>query len=224
MAYVEIKENFQFIRSELPQCPLDTIRLAFVAVCRDFCDHTRAMQFEAPAVTIVEDQSDYAIAVEVAHAGPPIVYELEPIAIEKMRVDDGSCFFKTVSWLDDNIANWRLREADDFRFFTQLKPGYFTFPCVPTIDGTDDGVRYRVSMRPKLTAEELDDAFLAEYLLALSDGTKARLMMEEGKTWYKPARGAQLELAYRHERGLTRIRVNKAYGNSTDRLSAPRFA
>lgn len=214
MSNTVLEDLLHHVRPECGACPLEQMLQSFVAAIRDFCDVTRVYQSEVEAETIVATVPDYEISLPSN--------EVEPIAIEYLSVDGAESKFKDTRWLDRYCTNWRLRNADDFRFFTQLRPGVITFPGRPTRNGTAGGMYYRVSLRPTLTAQNVDAALANEWLQAWADATKARLLAMAGKSWSNPKRAEQLELSYRSQRGAARIRAINSYGNAEQRWSNPR--
>lgn len=205
------------IRMEVPQCPKELIISELKRVARDFCNLSRAYQFEVTDESILQLVSDYDI--EVPNA------QVEPVAVEYLTVDGVESYFKDLSWIQRFIGNgWRTRSADDFRYYTQVQPRQITFPCVPTVNGTVGGLNYRVSLRPTLDSTTIDEIFADEWQEALDAGTKAHLMYQDGKPWYRPKRGDGLFAMYRAERNRARLRVNHAYGNPDQRVVAPKFA
>jgi hypothetical protein len=95
---------------------------------------------------------------------------------------------------------------------------------VPTKNGTAGGLRYRVSMKPPLSATVFDQDFMNEWQDILQDGAKGNLMLMEGKPWYKANRAATLLTSYSRARTQARIRMNRSYGNPEQRVYGARFA
>lgn len=204
------------IRPYVRQCPQDTITQALLDTMRDFYNWTRAYQLEDND-TIQPTVSDYDLLLGTG---------IEAITIEEMTVNGFACLPKDPRWLSEHVgSNWRTRAADDFRYYTTLQPGQFTFPCVPTRMGTASGVAYRVSVRPTLAATGIDPAQASEWLEAWSTGTLWRLKSMGGTpppAWYDPVGAKDKFAEYRHMRGEARIRINNAYNNPNQRLSNPR--
>ena len=214
MATVLIEELLNQVRPECAGCPTEQLLQEFVNCMRDFCNWTRAYQFEVNGESIVKSLADYDIQLPNT--------EVESIAIEYLSVDAFESKFRDMRWLDRYVTNWRLRSADDFRFFTHLKPGMITFPGIPTKNGAAGGVYYRVSIRPKLTALNIDSDFTDRYLEYVADGTRAEILAMAGKPWSNPKRADDLRRQYRHERGQVRIQVTNSYGNAEQRWANPR--
>lgn len=213
MAETLLEDLADRIRPYVRQCPFETINQAMIDIVRDWCNWTRAYQLETND-TIQAQVADYDIDTPSAN--------IEPIAIEYMSVDKNQCFEKTAAWLGSYVdANWRTRQANDFRFFTILTPGTFSFPCVPTNMGSPNGIYYRASYRPALSAAALDDAFWGEWLDQFAPGVLWRLKEQGGDpkpAWYDPE-GAKMKRAeYLNNRGWARIRVSKNYSNTQDRF------
>jgi len=205
------------VRMEVPQCPRELMVSEIIRVARDFCQHSRAYQFEVTDESILQLVSDYDIEVPSA--------QVQPISVEYLSVDGVESEFKDLSWIQQFIGNnWRERSADDFRFFTQIQPLAITFPCVPTVNGTVGGLHYRVSLKPKLDSTTIDETFMEEWQEALEVGTKAHLMAMDGKPWHRQTRSVFLMGMYRAERSRARLRVNRSYGNANQRVIAPKFA
>lgn len=215
MADVALTDLLSRIRPECRGCPTDQMAQVLLDTIRDFCTVTRAWQQEFTD-TIVIGTSEYAVEVPSVKA--------VPMSIEYMTVDGERSWFKTVAYLDSHIPDWRHRSCDDFSMFTQLRPGYFVFPCVPLTTGTTDGVFYRLSLTPAADASEVPDDFADEWIEIVSTGAKAALKAMPDKPWSDAKRAADLAKDYRHDRTWAQIRVNRSYGNSSDRIVGPRFA
>lgn len=212
---VDLLDAFHGVRSEVHLCPADMMRHAILDTLRDFCNATRAYRAEVND-TIIATVSDYPVQV------PPQCY---PIAIELMEIDGAKCLPKATEWLDDTCPGWRTREGDDFRFFTHvLSPTVITFPCVPTVNGTTNGIYYRISLRPADDATDIDDSFSTEWRTAIEDGAKGDLLRMVNKPWSNPPRSSDLLKSYQRERARARIRFNKSFANTPDRWVGPRFA
>lgn len=219
MSAVDLLDAFNQVRQEVHLCPEDLIRQAILDTLRDFCRVTRVYRHEVNDEEILLGQSDYVVKLPDA--------QTQPIAIEHMAVDEALCVFKSTDWLDANVTNWRFRAADDFTYFTHLKtPAIITFPCVPTKNGTVNGVTYRVSIRPIESATSIDDSFSNEWKGEIEDGAKSRLLLMANKSWTNAARGGDLETRYRAGRGQARIRANRSFGNAEESWigAGPRFA
>jgi len=179
-------------------------------VTRDFCQFTRAWQFEADPLTIAAQTSDYDIQLPNSDA--------EAVAIEAMTVDQAPSFFKDTDWLDRFQTNWRKRASDDFRYFTQLSPTTFSFPCVPTRNGTQNGVYYRVSLKPSLDATTLDTTFYNTWADTLTYGVRACLFAMDGQPWANGKSALYNDRLYNRAKALARIRVERSYGNAQQQV------
>lgn len=204
------------IRPYVPRCPTEIMVQALIDTVRDFSKFTRGYTYEAPGDTITALVSDYAIAL-------PSALDVAPISIEEMTVDGVVCHFKTPDWLRRFLgANWRKREADDFRYFTLLTQTQYTFPCIPQTNGTAAGVWYRVSLEPKIDAIAVSQAFADEWLDAWTPGALWKLKGMTDKPWADPAGAKENLRTYMSKRGDARIHIAKAYGYSEDRWANPR--
>jgi len=216
VADVNIKDILDRVAPEVPGCPTQFQIQAMRDTIRDFLQFTRAWIYEPAAQTIAINTAAYAIVLPSTN--------VQAIAVEFMTLDEAEVRFREVDWLDRRIPNWRIRAADDFRYFTQLQPGTFIFPGIPTVAGTANGLRYRVSIKPTRTATVVEGAQANEWIECWSDGAKARLMMMDSKGWYKPRRGAELERFYRHARANARVRVARSFGNAEQVADLSRLA
>lgn len=215
MSDVALEDLADRIRPYVPLCPFETITQALIDVMRDFYNTTRAYQYEVESETVVALVSDYDI--ELPNS------QVEPISIESMVIDAAPCDPKTPAWLSSFLgANWRLREADDFRYFTQLQPKQFTFPCIPQTSGTIGGLSYRVSLRPILTATTIDSVQSDEWLDVWSPGVLAKLKRIPEKQWTDAKGAVDEQRSYLQQRGAARIRVNNAYSNVDQQWANPR--
>lgn len=211
MADVALEDLADRIRPYAPGCPIDTITQALVDVMRDFCNVTRAYIYENENESVQALVSDYDIEL------PNTM--VEPVSIEYMTVSEVESTPKDPDWLKSNIGhNWRYREADDFRYYTQLRPRQFTFPCIPQTSKVGE-VYYRVSLRPILTATTIDDEQSNEWLDTWSAGVLWKLKGIPEKQWSDAKGAGQKYLEYRSMRGEARIRASKAYGNVDQRWS-----
>jgi hypothetical protein len=171
----------------------------------DFCQFTRAWQDDGPPGTITLGVATY----EIVAPG-----DAEPCAVEYLAVDDVQAVPRSVEWLDTMIPTWRTREADDFRYFTQLSRKTITFPGIPTVNGTTNGLTYRMSLKPGPESTEIDEDVWSEWRDVLAQGTKAELLVMDGERWANVKRGADYRAQYRKARAEARIRVQRAYGNA----------
>lgn len=211
MSNVALEDLGDRIRPFVRQCPTDLITQALIEIMRDFYFHTRAYQYEDND-TIAPLTSDYDLNLPNTST--------EEIAIEAMTIDGTPCYPKSAQWLTEHVdANWRSRDADDFRYFTQLKPGTFTFPCVPTKIGTVNGIFYRVSLRPTIAATVIDSEQSNRWIDTWSPGVLWKLKSMGGTpppVWYDPKGAAEKFTEYRSMRGAARIEVAKNYTNASD--------
>lgn len=213
---VDLEELLSRIRPECSGCPTDLMTQALRDVIRDFCQQTRAWQYEVESETILARVSDYDIELPSTQA--------YPIAIEYMSVDGSVSVMKSTDWLDSNIENWRYRESDDFSYFTHIQPKVITFACVPTVRGTLGGVNYRVSLKPVENATEVPRELADEWIEVWADGAKANLKAMSGKPWSDSKRADSLEDRYRAGRANARVRVNRSFGNHQGQVRGPFFA
>lgn len=199
------------------RCPVDAARVAFVDTMRDFCNFTRCYQEESTD-TIQALVSEYEVDAPVS--------TVEPISIELMTVNNGPCEPKDHMWLSRFLgANWRTRQADDFRYFTMIRPGVFAFPGIPTRMGSIDGVWYRASYRPKTDATTVEDSIANEYLDAIVEGALGRLKGMGGTpppAWYDREGARDANLNYRKGRADARIKVSKGLTGATQTFNARR--
>lgn len=210
---VEIDEYLARVRQEAPAAPRDTLVLAMIDTIRDFCRWTRALQHEVFDELIQANVSDYDVLLPNN--------DVEVVAIERMELNGTDIIFKDHAWLNRYVTNWRLREADDFRYYTHMTgPGQYTFPCVPLTQ--QSGLYYRVSLQPTVVATTVDEGFLADWLEDISKGAKAQLLAMSGKLWTDKKRASDLDKEYRTARGLARIQVNNSHGNAEQRWQNPR--
>lgn len=215
MADVDLSDLCDRIRPQADMAPESTITQFLVDIMRDFCNVTRCYVYEADPDTIIASISDYDIDMPNSH--------VVPITIESMSVDDAPCEPRKVEWFVRSLgANWRTRDADDFRYFTQLSPLQYTFPCVPTKNGTTGGVRYFVSLKPKLDATVIEEEQSNEWLEAWTCGVLWKLKGMSNKPWSDRQGASDKFKEYHAMRGAARIRCNRDYGNVVDRLSNPR--
>lgn len=219
MSTVDLNSLTDRVQAIIRLAPDDLIEQEALRIVREFCDFTRAWQFESDPITIIAQTSDYDVQV-------PDINQAEPIAIQAMTVDQTPCFFRDVDWLDSNINNWRKRATNDFRFFTQLSPQQFTFPCVPTSNQKANGCYYRVSLKPTISANTLDTAFYGLWADVLTMGIRACLYAMEGQPWANDKAAAYNEAVYHRERTRARIRVENSFGNPHPKImvAAMKFA
>jgi hypothetical protein len=212
VALVEFDEFMDSVLAEVRLAPEDLAIQKLREIICDFCQHTRAWQADCEPQTIQLGVATYTVA-------PPA--EAEPCAIEYMAVDDVPVIPKSVEWFDRMIPTWRTRDADDFRYFTQLTRKTFTFPGMPTQNGTADGLTYRLSLKPGPESTEVDEDVWNEWSDVLAMGAKAELLVMDGERWANVKRGGDYRLMYRKERTNARIRVQRAYGNAETQWVSP---
>lgn len=205
MAALDIETFEPQIRPWVRRCPHEVLEQVIRNVLRDFCQFTRAWQYVPAAQTIAIATASYTLLLPGSYA--------EPITVEWTSVDGGRSYPKDVLWLDQNIPTWRTRSADDFTFFTQLLPTTMIWAALPATAGTTDGWRYRISLKPTMTATQVDDSLFNQWADEIADGAKAKLMSMPGQDWSDLKLAAYHESLYRIKRARARIRVSKSYGD-----------
>lgn len=182
-------------------------------VARDFCQWSRAWQWDAPLLSVVANQKTYSVVTPG---------DAEPAVILYMSKDGDEVFPKDPAWLDRFSAGWRTASGDDFRFYTQESRKTFRFAAIP-ITADTDAIFYRLALKPSPTSEELDEDVWMEWYDVIGAGAKAQLMMMSGKPWTDLKAGAINANAYRVGRARARIRYNKGFTDAEQSFSSTRF-
>lgn len=216
MPLVDFTDFMDQVLAEVRIAPEELAIQKLREIARDFCQMTRAWQEAGPATTIAANTATYTIV-------PP--GDAEPVALEYLAVNNVEVVPKQVEWLDRFITNWRTRSADDFRYFTQLTRKTFTFPALPTVNGTTNGVTYRMSLKPGIESNEINEDVWAEWSEVITKGAKAELLVMDGERWANVKRGGDYRGQYQRGRAAARIRAWNGYGNAEGRWVSPyRFA
>jgi len=182
-------------------------------VSRDFCQFTRAWQWDAPLVSIVANQKNYTILT---------LGDAEPVVITYMSKDDAQVFPKDTDWLDRFVSGWRTASGDDFRFFTQESRTTFRFAAIP-INAKANALFYRVALKPGPASDEIDEDVWSEWYDVIGAGAKAQLMLMGGKPWSDPKGGAYNARVYSIGRGRARIRHGKSFTDAEQAFYSTRF-
>lgn len=206
MAFVDLGTLGDRVQAIIRLVPDSLLNQEGLRITREFCDFTRAWEFEADPITLIANTSTYDVQL-------PDANQCEPIAINYMSVDQHQCFFRTKDWLDRNIDDWRKRKTNDFRYFTMLRPEQFTFPCVPTSNQKQNGCYYRVALKPSLDATQLDEDFYNRWGDALTIGVRACLYAMEGQPWANEKAAMYNQRIYDREKTRARIRFERSFGN-----------
>lgn len=201
MTTVRLEDILEQIEPEVRLAGSALILQKLRDVSRDFCQFTRAWQWDAPLVSIVAGQKAYNIITPG---------DAEPVVILYMSKDNSEVYPKDTTWLDRLNPGWRTANGDDFRYYTQETRNTFRFPAIP-VTSKANAVFYRLALKPGATSEEIDEDLWQEWYDVLGAGAKAGLMMMSGKPWTDLKTAAIHSRAYLLGRARARIRYDRSF-------------
>ena len=199
---MKIEDLYPYVLADLPGCPDETLRQAFVMTAIDFCQKTHAWNEIADAVQLVDGVSDYDID-----------YHSGAIAETVLGVWCGNQELvpKTISELNDELPDWETAVS--------TRPLYYNSPAdwgsirvFPRPSGLADLLpRPTITLRgvfiPRMTATDLPNFMADRFLDCITAGVRGRLMMQPRKTWTDAQLGAYFKGQYEELRTDARITV-----------------
>lgn len=149
-------------------CPEPTALAGIRTAAIEFCERTRlwrgtdSAEIEADGLHTVVVPSD------------AVLHEIESARFNGLPIDPVA-----VSWLDDEVLEWRTRTGSLGKWFTQLEPG--TVRVVPAAEGTLD---LSLFLKPAETALLLPDFMLDVHARTLADGALAEILTIPGQPFF----------------------------------------
>lgn len=213
MTTVSLEDVLEQVEPEVKYAGSALILQKIRDVSRDFCQFTRAWQYDAPLLSIVANQKSYTIVTPG---------DAEPVVILFMSKDDAEVFPKDSSWLDRFCPGWRTASGDDFRYYTQETRTSFRFPAIP-ITAKANAVFYRIALKPGPSSNEIDEDVWQEWYDVIGAGAKAALMAMSGKPWTDLKTAAIHSRAFLLGRARARIRYDKSFTDVEQSFHSTRY-
>ena len=197
---MKIEDLYHFVLPDMPGCPDEELRKAFVLTAIDFARETQSWNEIADAVRLSDGEANYDIDYPSGAQAETVTevwsgaYELHPI---------------TMSALPDHLPDWQTATA--------IRPLYynapadwgsirvFPTPANQTALPSPVTITLRGVFLPKITATDLPNYMADRYLDCILHGVKSRLMLQPRKTWTD----AQLSIVHatQYERLRNDVRI-----------------
>ena len=173
MTTVNFSQFLPRIRQEVRSCPELVLKDTVKATVNEFCRRTGAWKVDHDPITVTQGIPEYELdIIDDALVHDVLSIEVDDVPLEPMTQVD----------LDNKYPGWRDLEGDVITYF--LLSDRATVRLVYTPDRTiTQGLVLTVTLRPKRTATVVDEIIYEEYLEAIVDGAKSKLLMMAGKPW-----------------------------------------
>lgn len=165
-----LEDLFSRILPRAKNCPEPVASAGIRAAAIEFCERTRLWR-DSDKITLTEANCN-VIAVPYG----AVLHEIESARFNGLPLEPVS-----LSWLDDEIVDWRNKTASAGKWITQTEPD--TLAVIPACDGTLD---LSLILKPSNEAETLPDFMINAHARALSDGALAEILTIPGQPFYNP--------------------------------------
>jgi len=209
MATPNIDSLFPLLLPDLPECPLDTVRMAVRRACRHFCRESTAWRKLLTPIPLIDAVHEYPL---------PIPANTETVLVCNVYNPAGNELVgKSLDQLRQILPDWITAEGRP-TYFNSLDYLNLTLYPTPVIHYAGTEYTVRVALTPTLTAPDLPAELTSRYDEALSAGALELLFAVADRPWSQPAqvatKHAQSErmivsarIAVEHERVKGSIRV-----------------
>lgn len=199
---MKIEDLYPYVVPDLPGCPDETLRQAFVLTAIDFCQKTLVWNEIADAVQLVDGVSDY----DIDYPSGAIAQTVTGVWCGEMELIP-----KSISELNDEIPNWRAATSNRPRYYNS-PADWGSIRVYPIPSGIAEAtprptITLRGTFLPKLSATELPNFMAERFLDCLTSGVKGRLMLQPRQTWTDAQLGAYHKGQYEELRTDARITV-----------------
>ena len=170
------KDFAPFVSADVPNCPKFIIERAILSTIIEFC--TKSWRFNDPEEDVDIYKDDPYIT--FSERGSNVV-----VGVFDVRYDGETLDRKSVRDMDSRYGKgWKKRTGAPEAYIDEDHGKIRLYP-IPDKD-YPEMLSARVAYAPKMTVLRVDNMFFDYYLDAIVAGAVARLVMQEGKTWFNP--------------------------------------
>ena len=160
---------------EVPGCALPIVRHHVRRSIIEFCEKTRLLTYNCPAVNSVANQGAYSISPPADHE----IHEIVTVRHNGVPLDPVG-----EDWLNNNVTDWANSKSRTASSYIFTRPASIRLYPAPNENGTGNIVAM-AAIKPTPSATSIDDKLL-HYSESIAAGAKRRLMIQPGKPWTNP--------------------------------------
>jgi hypothetical protein len=182
------------IRVHIPEVPSFVAQREILRSAREFCEKTRAWRYTFDLPTTA-DEPLYDLVSEAN------LTNVELVDVVSIKNSDGGEPLKpkTFAWLDTNLSDWRDETATDAQYYVLNSNNVIRLVYTPDATTTAK-YHVRMSLKPLLTSDSVDDVVENKYDEFIIHGALSRLYFIPRKPWSDVRLGAyhreQFELSW----------------------------
>ena len=193
MATPNIDSLFPLLLPELPECPLDTVRLAVRRAGREFCRQSTAWRLLLDPIAVTLDP--VALDRGLSEYLMPVPEHTQVVIVCNVYAPVGELIGKSLDQLAFVLPEFRSAVGYP-RFFNSLD--YKNVRLYPTPVEQCVGQAYvvRAALMPTLAMPDLPEELATRYEEALAAGTLARLLAIPDRPWSKPGEAAKQQMDF----------------------------
>ena len=165
-----LEELFTRIMPRVKNCPEPVAAAGVRVAAIEFCERTRLWR---SSDTFNVSEADCNV---VAVPYGAVLHEIESARFGGLPLEPVS-----ISWLDDEIYQWREKTATVGKWITQTEPD--TVRVVPAADGLLD---LSLILKPSNDTDQIPAFMVNAHARALADGALAEILTIPGQPFYNP--------------------------------------
>lgn len=165
-----LEELFPRIMPRAKNCPEPVAASGIRIAAIEFCERTRLWR-SSDTFSITETDCNI-----MAVPYGAVLYEIESARFNGLPLEPVS-----LSWLEDEIYEWRTKTATVGNWITQTEPD--TLRVIPACSGQVD---LSLILKPSNEADALPDFMVNAHARALADGALAEILTIPGQPFYNP--------------------------------------
>jgi hypothetical protein len=182
--------------------------------CIEFCEKSRYLQIDIPAIDLVAGKATYPVVTPdgTKFVLPEVVYYNDVLLIASSN---------------DELA--RIYRQADWRG-VQGAPAYVTRLVAPEIQivpwptfSDDQSLKLRVSIAPTRDSTEIDSEIYEQFVETIAYGARSRLYNTPKQPYFDKAAGDQYYQMFRHGINEARMRITKGLTRDSVKAEFQRF-
>lgn len=193
---------YNYILPDLMGVPTAVVDFELRRVCRDLCEQALVHSEEVTPINVVANTATYTLA--------PVTAETEPVIVKSAWYNDAVLDKAPMDILGDAMSQWQDVSSTSPYAYTQRRPDQITLFPVPS-EALTAGLRVEINLRPSLAATGLTDWIATNYIYAIADGVKGKLMAQPGKPWTNPELSAYHTGLYEAAKTRATVDANRSF-------------
>lgn len=199
---MNLEDLYPFVLPDLPDCPDETLRQAFVLTLLDFCQTTHAWNEIADAARLSDGVATY----DIDYPSGALAHTVSAVWCGAIELHPAS-----MSRISDVLPDWQTAKSNEPRYYNATGD-WGSITVYPTPWRPNDLVQLpSITLRgvfiPRLTATTIPDFIAQRWLECICSGVKSRLMLQRNQKWSDEKLGAYHKGQYEELRTDARITV-----------------